>query len=109
MEQEKDTQLPAEWLEEIKLSARAFAGGMWPADTKHDEKQREYVAAVHKAGTTVYATKLYQAQQEIEELKRWKDEAKKLLEKVIHRHEGGLLPDRLLYNEIKSFLDGTKH
>src|SRR6266536_1594246 len=27
-------------------------------------------------------------------------------EKVIYRHEGGLLPDRLLYNEIKTFLDG---
>jgi hypothetical protein len=28
-------------------------------------------------------------QQEIEELKRWKEEAKNLLEKVKHRHEGG--------------------
>lgn len=43
-------------------------------------------------------------------LKRCKQakEARILLEKVIYRHEGGLLPDRLLYNEIKSFLDGTK-
>src|ERR1044071_6020936 len=34
--------------------------------------------------------------------------ARALLEKVIYRHEGGLLPDRLLYKEIKTFLDGTK-
>ena len=31
-----------------------------------------------------------------------------LLEKFISRHEAGLLPDRLLYNEIKQFLDGQK-
>jgi hypothetical protein len=29
-----------------------------------------------------------------------------LLEKVIQRHEGGLLPDRILYLEIKKFLYG---
>lgn len=34
--------------------------------------------------------------------------ARTLLEKVAYRHEGGLLPDRLLYNEIKTFLDGEK-
>jgi len=32
--------------------------------------------------------------------------ARALLEKFISRHEGGLLPDRFLYNEIKTFLDG---
>jgi hypothetical protein len=32
--------------------------------------------------------------------------ARTLLEKFISRHEAGLLPDRLLYNEIKTFLDG---
>lgn len=36
------------------------------------------------------------------------DKARKLLQKFIACHEGGLLPDRLLYNEIKTFLDGTK-
>lgn len=36
------------------------------------------------------------------------EQACTLLEKFISRHEAGLLPDRLLYNEIKSFLDGEK-
>jgi hypothetical protein len=31
-----------------------------------------------------------------------------LLEKFISRHEAGLLPDMFIYNEIKTFLDGTK-
>lgn len=34
------------------------------------------------------------------------DKAIALLEKVAYRHEGGLLPDRLLYHDIKKFLDG---
>jgi hypothetical protein len=76
-----------------------------------------------------YATKLHQAQQEKEEerqqrvhlakenyiitghyndLQKQYSAARALLEKVIYRHEGGLLPDRLLYNDIKTFLDGTK-
>jgi len=41
---------------------------------------------------TKYATNLHQA--------------RALLEKFISRHEGGLLPDRFIYNEIKTFLDG---
>jgi hypothetical protein len=36
------------------------------------------------------------------------ERAHKLLEKVAFRHEGGLLPDRFIYEEIKTFLDGTK-
>lgn len=32
----------------------------------------------------------------------------KLLKKFISRHEAGLLPDVHIYNEIKSFLDGSK-
>lgn len=34
------------------------------------------------------------------------DAARALLEKFISRHEAGLLPDRLLYTEIKTFLNG---
>lgn len=93
-----------------------------------------------------YAKKLQQAEQEIEQLKRWKmeavellnpileygqykeaaipsgqsitnvvlerckrlDAAHALLSKFISRHEAGLLPDRFIYDEIKTFLDGTK-
>lgn len=36
------------------------------------------------------------------------DTARTLLEKFISRHEAGLLPDRFIYEEIKTFLDGTK-
>jgi hypothetical protein len=32
--------------------------------------------------------------------------ARALLEKFISRHEAGLLPDRFIYDEIKTFLDG---
>jgi predicted nuclease with TOPRIM domain len=35
-------------------------------------------------------------------------EAIKLLKKFISRHEAGLLPDRFIYDEIKTFLDGAK-
>jgi|ERR1051325_2895966 hypothetical protein len=139
-----NTQLPAEVVEEIKLKAKAFAVWMWPIATNHAEKQRKYVAAVHEAGATEYATKLHQAEQEIAQLKQWQieaiavldpileygrskeaaiplgksitntvlerckqfDAARALLEKVIYRHEGGLLPNRFIYNEIKTFLDG---
>jgi hypothetical protein len=32
--------------------------------------------------------------------------AKELLNEVVSRHEAGLLPDRFIYEKIKSFLDG---
>lgn len=35
-------------------------------------------------------------------------QAEKLLAKFISRHEAGLLPDTFIYNEIKTFLDGSK-
>jgi hypothetical protein len=80
----KDTQLPAEVLEEIQ---------------KRGDKLYPLIGDVKKkigfkAGAAEYATQLHAA--------------RTLLEKVIHRHEGGLLPDRFIYDEIKNFLDGTK-
>ena len=75
---------------------------------------------------TEYATKLHQVEQEKEFYKRklisekeffedgYKDlqarhtTAITLLSKFISRHEAGLLPDRFIYEEIKTFLDGTK-
>jgi hypothetical protein len=41
-------------------------------------------------------------------LRQKNDKARSLLEKFISRHEAGLLPDRFIYDEIKTFLDGTK-
>jgi hypothetical protein len=71
---------------------------------------------------TEYATKLHEAQMANANFKTefdlYKDEmaeqravnvgAIKLLKKFIERHEAGLLPDRFIYNEIKTFLDGTR-
>lgn len=87
-----------------------------------------------RTGATEYANKLHQAEQEIERLKgeldvairandnltsrmvSWqqqlyglqkdRDTARTLLQKFISRHEAGLLPDRFIYQEIKTFLDG---
>lgn len=39
----------------------------------------------------------------------WKvkyNEAKKLLDEVFRKHESGLLPDRFIYEKIKTFLNG---
>lgn len=46
--------------------------------------------------------------EEYAEIQTQRDKMRTLLEKVISRHEAGLLPDRFIYNEIKTFLDGTK-
>jgi len=67
------------------------------------------------AGATEYAEKLHQAQQEygkvstmLLDLDAKHEQARALLQKFISRHEAGLLPDRFIYNEIKTFLDGKK-
>jgi hypothetical protein len=116
-----DTQLPAEWLKEIKQCAKR--------NIKTPDWGESVQIETGIACATEYATKLHQAQQEITRVREAYDsclfkrqESEKLnwlfknqnnamralLEKVIYRHEGGLLPDRLLYNDIKTFLDGTK-
>lgn len=107
-------QLPVEVVEEIKLCAKAFAAGMWPSDDKHSIKQREYVANIHEACATAYATKLHELQKEnkilnshrafdknyIEALIEKKKKANALLEGVLNHVEGEI------YNEIESFLYG---
>lgn len=111
-----NTQLPAEVREEIKTKAINYSIVL-------------VEAKAYQAGATEYAIKLHEAQQEIKALKgsiethkrsydaRSKDYneldekfeiAEELLKKFISRHEAGLLPDRFIYNDIKSFLDGTK-
>ena len=68
-----------------------------------------------KMVATEYAIKLHECQLEIKDkdfliemYKMRHDTYRTLIEKVISRHEAGLLPDRLLYNEIKTFLDRRK-
>jgi hypothetical protein len=125
-----NTQLPADWAEEIKQCAvRNIKTPGWGESVQIE---------TGIACATEYATKQFQAQQEIESLTnqlknhgkvsdenmkmlRQENEdkdlliemynvryntARTLLQKFISRHEAGLLPDRFIYNEIKNFLDG---
>lgn len=96
---DKDTQLPAEVLDKITHEAEVIYNKLDSAARDYDEYEYglpmfEKCKEPIERALTEYASKLHAA--------------RTLLEKVIYRHEGGLLPDRLLYNEIKSFLDGTK-
>lgn len=111
-----NTQLPAEFQKELDDLVMKHTLKL----RNDNDYQIGYEKGIEK-GIEIGAT-AYQAQREIEELKQTIElhlkslsirneyvvKAMALLEKVIYRHEGGLLPDRLLYNEIKTFLDGTK-
>jgi hypothetical protein len=110
-----NTQLPAEVVTEIHAKADVYIASS-------EDEGTEWAAYVN--GATEYAIKLHHAHQEIESLtnqlkghagvsnenikllKQENEKARSLLEKFISRHEGGLLPDRFIYNEIKTFLDG---
>lgn len=89
---------------------KIFLGEMQPVLVVMDKKEYH---RLEKEPIEDYATKLHQVEKERDELLRQNDKMKAmatgwrpLLEKVIHRHEGGLLPDRILYLEIKKFLYG---
>lgn len=76
-----------------ELKEEIFANADVYIDQMHGHKGDDtYVAYVD--GATAYALKC--------------EQAKALLEKFISRHEAGLLPDRHIYTEIKTFLDGSK-
>ena len=114
-----NTQLTDEALQSIEEAANNYV---------EETRGRSGRVETYIAGATEYAIKLNQAQQTIKvleydnkqlkgELEGYKaacdelkqhEQARALLEKVIHRHEGGLLPDRFIYNEIKQYLDGKK-
>lgn len=124
----KDTQLPAEVLESIELKAEHEAALQFHPVYSPD--QNTACRICYRNGAKEYATLLHQAKDEIdvkaneiERLRRIVSKHKSgrtyqeqksrienmcaLLEKFISRHEAGLLPDRFIYNEIKTFLDGT--
>jgi hypothetical protein len=83
------TQLPAEVAKEVAAQAEELTVKLgWVAGAA-DQQDTEGACIII---ATEYATKAYQA--------------RALLEKFISRHEAGLLPDRFIYNEIKTFLDG---
>lgn len=121
----KSRALPAEWLEEIKYEAEEKAEQYFKSLqesnpegdlSKHLAQQLGYRKGYREAHAA-YATKAYEAQQEnealndlvgpIEMLQNKHNAARALLEKFISRHEACFVVDKELYNEIKTFLDGT--
>lgn len=130
-----DTQLPAE-LDKKQMQDKALAyslKGSWSIyshphqnkmfypGTGQSESYSHYLNGL-KDCATEWATKLHEADKKIRSLSsviathnRTYNrvstelfEARALLEKFISRHDAGLLPDRFIYDEIKTFLDGTK-
>jgi hypothetical protein len=112
-----DTQLPDEVVAELKVKAKEYASELtfnaaWVDASKIDELRTTAVED-WEAGATEYASKLHHAQQEFGkvstmflDLDTKHEQARALLQKFISRHEAGLLPDRFIYDEIKTFLDG---
>jgi hypothetical protein len=112
-------QLLDEVMKKISKDCETYVGSVFNW-MNGDEAQWNYLRFHYKQIATEYATQLYacdKANSALEENNRFlatiKEElneklnkATRLLEKVVFPHEGGLLPDRLLYNEIKTFLDG---
>jgi superfamily II RNA helicase len=114
-------QLPDEVVEEIKSDAKSYAQNFTFPDF-WDEDNEEFalpvIEQVYEEISTEYATKLHALQQEYNKLNKVCGssishaddvgekylEARALLSKFISRHEAGLLPDRFIYNEIKTFL-----
>lgn len=74
----------------------------WKAD---EESVYNKLAAAQKEATA-YATKLVEAGAALENLAGKHYEAKELLNEVFCKHESGLLPDRFIYEKIKTFLYG---
>lgn len=133
---EENTQLPKEVVERIELEAKQYAFYNYVtaangADFTNIETWPQYAQVAYysirhymigdltcwpyleKTIPVEYATKLHQLQRAtIESDKQRKEandqlrEAKKLLDEVFRKHETGLLPDRFIYEKIKTFLYG---
>lgn len=114
---EEKTQLPKEVMEQISKEVDILFDDTMDSGTSLPMFQK----------LTAYATKIHQAERDNSQLKYDKtvlehrvdlkdtqlnnlrksiDEAKKLLDEVFRKHESGLLPDRFIYEKIKSFLYG---
>ena len=99
------TQLPQEVQNEISALADKHTANLRTDTDFHTGYSRGVQEGI-EIGAITYATDRHQLQQENAKLKEQAEGWRPLLEKVLHRHEGGLLPDRLLYLEIKKFLYG---
>lgn len=124
---EENTQLPVEIRKTIWTEAEKYTEGK----VKAINKEHFNVYNAYIDGATAYATKLIEVRQENdsltnqlkkhgevsnenikllrrenEKLRVDRNEAKKLLDEVFRKHEAGLLPDRFIYEKIKTFLYG---
>lgn len=90
-------QLQAQIEQEAKSSAADF--NYFPDSEECVDLESAYVT-----GATKYAEKWQDAEQRATELRIISTKQRNLLEKFISRHEAGLLPDRFIYDEIKSYL-----
>lgn len=105
----ENTQLPVEAKQKIWFEAEKYTEGKVKAiNEEHFNVYNAYIE-----GATAYATKLHQLQQVTTESDKQRKEAndqlreaKKLLNEVFRKHEAGLLPDRFIYEKIKTFLYG---
>lgn len=110
-----DNQLPAEWvlpadkvvfikeaIQKLKASNRSdYESGEFDSfNHKQEGRYRAYEEMLQWISPSITNAVLERCTQA--------DKARVLLEKFISRHEAGLLPDRFIYDEIKTFLDGTK-
>lgn len=102
-----EVQLPKEVGEQIKKDAEVRATHR-PNTTYHRGFKDGEIF-----GATAYATKLHETVKALQESDKQRKEsndelreAKKLLNEVCRKHEAGLLPDRFIYEKIKSFLYG---
>lgn len=129
---DNNAQLPVEVVEEIEKQAEAHNDRLKElAESEKDIAYAQGFAEGWHEGATAYAAKLQEVQrendsltnqlkthsnvsnenikllrQENEKLRVDRNEAKKLLAEVFRKHECGLLPDRFIYEKIKTFLYG---
>jgi hypothetical protein len=96
LQAEKEVKRLTNW----KNEAIAVLGPIW------DYAEQNINVPLGKSKTEAVITELERLRVENDKLNAMATGWRPLLEKVIHRHEGGLLPDRILYLEIKTFLYG---
>ena len=80
-----ETQLPQEWKTEIRHNAEAYADNIdYPerCSTNAIRRTRSGIIEDYEAGATAYSLRAYEAERERDELKKWKESAKALLNPV---------------------------
>jgi hypothetical protein len=93
MENNTNNTLPASVQEQIEKESLAKYKCKLNGTASHYNHQNACRKG-YIAGATEYALKL--------------EQAKKLLERILSRYNEGILPEWTIYNDIKTFLDGSK-